>query len=186
MKKLLLIVDAQYDFLEGGSLPVNGSTEKMNKLVEHIEKNNYDIVVFTADWHPHSHCSFTDNGGQWPMHCVQHTHGASIFQPLLNSAFATSKEVKILTKGDITKKEEYSLMDNFHSSKSFLRLVNRNNIDQIDACGIAGDICLANTISGLIKCGLKDKLNVLTEFSPSLDDGTVLRNLVSENGLKSI
>ena len=61
MNKLLLIVDAQYDFMEGGSLSVNGATEKMNNLVEHITNENYDAIVFTADWHPTRHMSFVNN-----------------------------------------------------------------------------------------------------------------------------
>ena len=31
MGKMLLVIDAQYDFLDGGNLAVNGSMEKMNK-----------------------------------------------------------------------------------------------------------------------------------------------------------
>lgn len=184
MKKMLLVIDAQYDFING-SLAVNGAEEKMTKLSEHIENDNYDIIVFTADWHPNEHMSFVENGGQWPKHCVQHTHGAAIFQPLLAIADKKNILVRILTKGDVTLKEEYSLMDNYHSSKLFMRFT-EDNIEQIDVCGIAGDICVANTILGLIQHGLKDKLNVLTEFCPSLDDGTVLKQIVSENGLKSV
>ena len=33
MKKLLLIVDAQYDFLVGGNLPVEGAKDNIGKIV---------------------------------------------------------------------------------------------------------------------------------------------------------
>lgn len=185
MKKILLAVDCQYDFLEGGSLPVNGAIERMNNLAEFMKTNKYDVIVFTADWHPHEHMSFVENGGQWPKHCVQHTHGAAIYQPLLEVADKTNTLMRVLTKGDVTQKEEYSLMDNYHSSKQFLRIIGED-VEQIDVCGIAGDICVTNTILGLIEHGLKGKLCVLTDFCPSLDDGSILNGLIAENALKSL
>lgn len=187
MKKILLAIDCQYDFLEGGSLGVNGATEKMNKLVSHIENNEYDFIVFTVDWHPINHCSFVENGGVWPSHCVQHTHGAAIYQPLINSAIGKTKStIKILTKGDVPSKEEYSIMGNYHSSKQLIRLINDENIEQIDVVGIANEYCVKNTVEDLVKCNLKDKLNVLFDFIAAINDENVLKNYVSENGLKSV
>ncbi len=186
MKKLLLIVDAQYDFIEGGSLPVNGATEKMNGLVEHIANEKYDAIVFTADWHPTNHMSFVANGGMWPQHCVQHTHGAAIYQPLFDIANEKCGNVIVLEKGNISTKEEYSLMDNYFSSKEFLRFASNMKVDEVNVCGIAGDICVANTIKGLIGYGFKDNICVLKDFCPSIDDGTVLNTLIAENALKSV
>lgn len=185
MKKILLAIDCQYDFLEGGSLGVNGATEKMNNLAKHIENSEYDMVVFTADWHPSNHSSFVENGGQWPKHCVQHTHGASIYQPLLEIIDKKNIPYRVLTKGDVANKEEYSVMENYHSSMSFLRIA--ENVGQIDVVGIANEYCCLNTVRDLVeKCGLKDKLNVLFDFIAAINDENVLKNYVSENALKSV
>lgn len=185
MKKILLAIDCQMDFLEGGSLGVNGATSKMDALVEHINNSEYDMVVFTADWHPSNHISFVENGGIWPKHCVQHTHGASIYQPLLEITDKKNIPYRVLTKGDITNKEEYSVMDNYHSSMSFLRIA--ENIEQIDVCGIANEYCCLNTVKDLVeKHNLKAKLNVLFDFIAAIEDESVLMNYVAENGLKSI
>jgi nicotinamidase/pyrazinamidase len=83
---VLLIVDAQNDFIEGGALPVAGARDAMNRLAEYIKNSyqKYSLIAFTADWHPQSHCSFTKNKGQWPTHCVQFSNGAAIYQPLLD------------------------------------------------------------------------------------------------------
>ena len=186
MGKMLLVIDAQYDFLDGGNLAVNGSMEKMNKLVEHISNENYDIIVFTADWHPHDHMSFVKKGGMWPAHCVQHTHGAAIYQPLFDIAHEKCELTQILEKGNIRSKEEYSVMDNHLSSLILLRAIGLYQIQQIDVCGIAGDYCVKESIEGLLKHGLKDNICVLKDFCPSIDDGTVLNNFIAENGLKSI
>lgn len=185
--KMLLIVDPQYDFLEGGSLGVNGATEKMDKLTEHIEQNEYDIIVFTCDWHPINHSSFKTNGnGTWPVHCVQHTHGAAIYQPLFNAAINNCKNVRVLTKGDIPSTEEYSIMANYLSGKAFLRYVAANGIKEINVCGIANEFCVKNTVKDIVESGLKDKLNVMFDFIAAINDESVLKNYVAENALKSV
>ena len=89
MNKLLLIIDAQYDFLVGGNLPVEGAKENMDKLAAYIDGNEFTKVAFTLDWHPVTHSSFVENGGEWPVHCVHYTHGASIYQPVFDAVSKT-------------------------------------------------------------------------------------------------
>ena len=76
-KKILIVVDYQYDFFHPeGSLYVPGG----EKLQEKIEKiiPNFDGVIFTKDCHPANHCSFKEQGGLWPAHCVMDTVGCGI------------------------------------------------------------------------------------------------------------
>lgn len=186
MKKMLLVIDAQYDFING-SLAVNGAEEKMTKLSEHIEKDNYDIIVFTADWHPNEHMSFVENGGQWPKHCVQYTHGAAIFQPLLEMTDKKNTFMRVLTKGDVPLKEEYSLMDNYFSSKEFLRLVGVNNIEQIDVCGIMSSYCVLETIKGLVEnYNLNEKINVFLPYIAEIDKHEKLLDFCKNKNLHVI
>ena len=72
----LLIVDPQNDFITG-TLAVQGAKEKMLKLSDYIKdfKDEYDYVFVTLDTHPIEHCSFKENGGMWPSHCVFLTNG---------------------------------------------------------------------------------------------------------------
>ena len=61
MKKILVIVDAQYDFAhENGTLYVHGANESVKKIIEFIDKHNEEIekVIFTMDNHPETHISF--------------------------------------------------------------------------------------------------------------------------------
>ena len=51
----------------------------MNEL---IASGDFDFVVATRDWHPPDHASFVDQGGPWPPHCVQGTHGAELHPSL--------------------------------------------------------------------------------------------------------
>ena len=40
------------------------------------------IVAATRDWHPPDHESFSEQGGPWPVHCVQGTPGAAFHKSL--------------------------------------------------------------------------------------------------------
>ncbi|WP_269471422.1 cysteine hydrolase family protein [Candidatus Rickettsiella viridis] len=85
MKKALILVDLQNDFMPGGSLAVPQGNEVIpiaNALQAHFE-----CIVATQDWHPKNHGSFAVNhAGKsigdcielaglpqvlWPVHCVQ-------------------------------------------------------------------------------------------------------------------
>ena len=59
MKKLLLIVDPQIDFITG-TLPVAGAAEAMDALAKYVKEqgNEYTVKIVTADWHPYHHSSF--------------------------------------------------------------------------------------------------------------------------------
>jgi len=69
-KKALIIVDVQNDFCPGGALAVPAGDEVVPVINELIEKDDFDLIVATLDWYPENHCSFVENRGQWPKHCV--------------------------------------------------------------------------------------------------------------------
>lgn len=187
MGKMLLVVDPQNDFLEGGSLAVNGAKEKMDNLASYIKTSDYDVIVITCDWHPCNHSSFTEYGGTWPTHCIAFTKGALIYEPIMDAVLGKKVKYDVLRKGLDVNTEEYSIMDNTCSSKKLIEIISEDNVDEIDCCGICGDVCLKSSIHGMITKhpNLKPFICVLKDFSPSLDDGTILDNFISENSLKS-
>jgi nicotinamidase/pyrazinamidase len=107
MGKILIIVDPQYDFING-SLPVKGAVEAMDSFAKWLKdhKKEFSTIVITADWHPISHCSFEINNGIWPVHCLQHSHGAAIYQPILETL--NDVDYYVLEKGIDEDHEEYS------------------------------------------------------------------------------
>jgi nicotinamidase/pyrazinamidase len=83
--RALIVVDVQNDFIPGGALGVTGGDKivpVVNKYVEEFERLG-DLIVYTKDWHPANHCSFKENGGTWPIHCVQGSRGAEFHPDLL-------------------------------------------------------------------------------------------------------
>lgn len=193
MKKLLLIIDAQVDFLEGGKLAVKGAKGLMDDLARYIEKygTDYDNIVFTTDQHPIKHCSFKENGGEWPMHCVQYSEGAAIYEPLLQAAIEASKKkddlrISFIEKGRNPIKDEYSAFDekNRNNRVHIYNLIDLRGVKQVDICGIASEFCVLNSVKDLVGMGLGDKLNVMEEFIPAIGDGSELHTFVEENNLK--
>lgn len=183
--KMLLIIDAQYDFING-SLAVKNAEAKMTDLAEFINKSNdeYKCIVFTADNHPNNHCSFTDEGGQWPPHCRKHTKGAAIYEPIYNAVVNKKIKFDILTKGCLSKKEEYSIMDNNLSRYAILYMIKNNDIDSIDICGIANEYCVLQTVKDLNeKFNLGNKLNILMDYIAAIEDDNVLINYCKKNNL---
>lgn len=183
MKKVLLIVDPQNDFI-WGSLAVDGAQEAIKKLTLYLASDStYDKVVITADMHPDNHCSFIENGGQWPTHCVRHTEGCQINSQLRSVVdVAYSGRYLILDKGMSADHEEYSILSNEWSKERLLPIL--QEADEIHICGIAGDFCVLHTIMSLIILDFKNKILLLKDFTASTDNGLALDNLINEEELR--
>ncbi|MCI9608558.1 MAG: isochorismatase family protein [Muribaculaceae bacterium] len=170
MNRMLLIIDPQNDFING-SLPINGAEEAMNNLAGYISRNSgkYALKIVTADRHPFYHCSFTDCGGEWPRHCVHDTVGAAIWQPLFRPLYETSGAVRFLYKGESADRDEYSIFKNPEAARIIRGLVENEKIEQIDICGLAGDVCVRQSLLDGIELFGPDKFNLLTPYSPTIN-----------------
>ena len=74
----LILVDVQRDFMPGGSLAVNGADRVLapiNRCIALFSQLGLPIYA-SRDWHPKQHCSFREQGGPWPSHCVAGSEGA--------------------------------------------------------------------------------------------------------------
>lgn len=177
MKKVLLIIDPQYDFING-SLKVKDAVSKMYDLSSYIFKkgNEYDLIIVTQDWHPDNHISFQT----WPKHCVQSTHGAYIFKPLMDKI--NNYNHLILKKGSNFIVDEYSIMRNDIANNIIKSLIETNT--EIHVCGIAGDICVLNTVDDLLKNGYNN-IVLFKNFIASINDD-VLNNFIKDKKLSYI
>ena len=81
----LVVVDLQNDFADpAGSLSVGGGAEIVPLVNAEIERALAAgaAVVYTQDWHPAHTPHFAQDGGIWPVHCVQETWGAELHPDL--------------------------------------------------------------------------------------------------------
>lgn len=190
MKKVLIIVDPQNDFITG-SLSVPNAVHAMNRFGEVVAKENllqkYDGIFVTIDNHPYDHCSFVINGGIFPPHCVNHTFGAAICRDVEYALLNHQSKVKFYTKGEQSDKEEFSIFGTVYEGNRLLydASIADRTVDEIHVMGIAGDYCVHDTIVDLIKKGHGDKIVVLTNFIASLDGGEKLQKLIEQESLKT-
>lgn len=184
MKKILLIIDPQNDFISG-SLAVSGASQAINLLTDNLlsESETFDYVIITSDSHPYNHCSFIENGGLWPAHCVIGTSGWGLDTRLAAAvSLLYTDKCKIVDKGINPEIEEYSVLSNSNNEGGLLPIL--KEASEIHICGIAGDFCVAETIKDLIRLGLSDRLIVRKDYIASTDSGDILNEIISESGIK--
>ena len=194
MKKILIVVDMQNDFcLESGSLYVKGATPALWNIEELMYKEHFDRVWFTVDWHAFFHPSFKENGGEWPVHCVQYSQGAAINDLLLTACRNNNLRYDVIEKGlfkeeygafpdlkrDLNRKSHYTYsLDDIYDSRADIYISNES---EIVICGVAGDYCVLNTIKNLQP--IWDRLSVYLPGIASIDGGTTLQKFIKENKL---
>ena len=177
-KRLLLIVDPQIDFING-TLPVPDAESAINALAEYVSQHGdeYTLIAVTCDRHPLRHSSFSDFGGEWPAHCVESSVGAAVWPPLMKVLQGNSKIVRFLYKGEDTDKDEYSIFQSSRGAKEMDDIIKGQDITDIDICGLAGDVCVTNTLQDAIRLYPNVEFHILTQFTASLDGGTLLASL---------
>lgn len=194
MKKVLLLVDCQNDFITG-SLAVKDAKDAMDNLVKHIEKSDkvYDAIIITKDKHPANHCSFQINGGEWPEHCVENTVGQQLYAPLLNalSKVKTAHEPFYIEKGVTANKDYYSAFhyDLIHNRKDIIDYFYNSTCVEIVVAGLAGDYCVIETIKDIQQYYSHFNVSILDRCIASVEDGMgnkKLRNFMVHNYPKQI
>lgn len=153
----LIIVDVQNDFVEGGALGVNGGLAIIPGIVKLMQElGDNALVITTQDWHPANHSQFKDNGGIWPVHCVEGSHGAMLVKEL---AAALPKDTVRITKGFDADKDGYSgfegetFIDGF-GGLTLEQALKELGVDKVYVCGIATDYCVKATAMDAKKLGL--------------------------------
>lgn len=141
---VLLVIDMQNDFCEGGSLAVKGADEIV-PLINQLSKQ-FKHVVLTQDWHPIGHCSFE----LWPEHCIQGTKGAD-FHPNLSIPHAEL----IIRKGTRIDLDSYSAFyENDEITPTGLRsYLKEKGITRVFIVGLAFDYCVRFTAMDSMMCG---------------------------------
>jgi len=161
---VLLVVDAQNDFMPGGSLAIPDG----DKIIPVINSllNKFDLVIFTQDWHPEDMTAFASNhkgknpldkyktkkGEEdilWPDHCINNSFGAKIHKDIkissINGDFYFFK--KGLTKDD----HPYSGF----GAEGLELFLNERGIKNVYVCGLATDYCSGDTALDAAFLGFK-------------------------------
>ena len=142
----LIVVDVQNDFLPGGALAVNDADAVIPVLNEWIRIfTSKTLPIFaTRDWHPAGHCSFVENRGQWPKHCVAESPGARFAEGL-----ELRDDVTIVHKGTDNEKEAYSGFE----GTALAEQLHAIGVKRIFVGGLATDYCVLNTVNDALANG---------------------------------
>lgn len=155
-KTAYVVVDAQYDFLEGGSLGVDGGTAAVKRLAQHLENTSYDLVVTTQDWHidPGTHWSpEPDYVDTWPVHCAAGTQGAALHEDVqaVVDKLSDTTYTRVL-KGQYS--ASYSGFDGATEDQQKLsELLKSKGVSVVHVGGIATDYCVRATVLDALKAG---------------------------------
>ena len=160
----LVVVDVQRDFLPGGSLAVEAGDEVVPVLNEYQRRFlSRGLPIFaTRDWHPTDHCSFVEQGGRWPPHCVAGTRGAEFAAGLLLPAAAV-----VISKATLPKQEAYSAF----AGGDLARRLRRAGVERLFVGGLATDYCVLETVRDGLAEGFAVVLLVDAVRAVSVDDG---------------
>ena len=155
-RDVLLVIDVQNDFCDGGALPVPGGQEVVPVI--HRIAPAFSHVILTQDWHPQDHHSFASNhpghtpfdtketahGEQvlWPDHCVQGSLGAAFHPHLL-----LDNTELILRKGFRKTIDSYSAFtENDRLTRTGLTgYLRERGLGRIFLTGLAYDFCVRHS-----------------------------------------
>lgn len=174
----LLAIDVQYDFFDEGEVRLDGKVHRYEKgslavpkayeilspicQLNDLRKKNV-MLIASQDWHPLNHYSFAANLGispfsstrlgglpqtAWPIHCVQHSHGAAFVHGMPTPDL-------VVQKGQTRTIDSYSAFlenDQIHPTKLQEHL-KANNIKTLFVFGLAYDFCVGWSAKDALKAG---------------------------------
>ena len=135
----LIVVDVQNDFLPGGALAVprgDEVIEPVNRLLRRLARLHLPIFA-TRDWHPPTHCSFREQGGPWPPHCIAGTHGAEF--PV---ALKLPADAQVISKATRPEADTYSDFD----GTDLAQRLHDAGCRRVFVAGVATEYCVRATV----------------------------------------
>ena len=136
MKKILVVVDMQNDFITGAL----GNAEcqaTVQKVVDVIKNNKYDNIFLTRDTH-HDNYMETQEGKNLPVpHCIENTAGWEIVDAVSEAvAVCRDADVKIINKPTFGSVELGAILRAIYDKEDAI----------IDFCGVCTGICVISNV----------------------------------------
>ena len=156
MRKLLIVVDFQNDFVDG-SLGFEKAKELdsiiYNKIVKY-KKNNYD-VIYTFDTHYEEYLD-TLEGQKLPVkHCILGTSGHDLYGTV-SSLY--------------NKEEDVTFLKETFPSLELANYLKEHPYDEIELCGLVSNICVLTNVV-MVKAALPNaKIIVDRSATASFDE----------------
>lgn len=197
---VLLIVDLQYDFING-SLAVPGASDTINLIAKLQSDFGADRVFYTEDKHPRDSITFAEIAGVapfaewkytyseddtkhtvtrtgWPVHCVDGTPGQEIVIDVLDESHVLSKGLEAETecysgcKDD--KGKEQTFQKGQFAGKTLASVLQGKTVI---GCGLAEEYCVGNTLLDLMEEGVQVVFssNLTAAVNPDSENTIMMR-----------
>ena len=163
--KVLMVIDMQKDFIDKIELPsyygnkgldigkgkqigafaVQDGKTCVEQIITYLNKHrdDFDKIIFTRDLHDPRHCSFSNEGGVFPNHCVIGTEGSK-FDPDVQAWIDknNSNKVEVLFKGMHPNQDSFGAIEYGDEHRKKRQLGNKccgssmmtNDLDQGSSC----------------------------------------------------
>ena len=142
----LIVVDVQNDFCGGGALAVPQAEAVVTPINRIMGK--FEHIVFSRDWHPEDHCSFSHRpefrDGSWPPHCIQDTPGAEFRGDL-----RVPLDAYFIEKGTDPNVEQYSAF----AVPGLAEWLRRRDVRQVYLAGLTMEYCVYHSSLDALKAG---------------------------------
>jgi len=177
MTKVLIVVDVQNDFCEGGSLAVAGGRDVAAALARYVGEgaDGARFTVATRDYHvdPGSHFAAPpadpDFVHSWPVHCVVGTGGADLHPALAGVEF----------DAEFRKGAHEAAYSGFQGATvdgvSLADWLSTREVTAVDVVGIATDYCVRATALDAAAAGFETR--VLLDFTAAVSPETLAGTL---------
>ena len=128
MKRILVVIDMQNDFITG-ALPADGGIEIVPHIVKKIKNGGYNKVLYTRDFHRKGTYHETLEGDLIPGHCFNGTEGVE----LVDEIYATRTDIGVEVYKETFGSFDLPDMINYYSDEEDV---------EIELCGVCTDICV--------------------------------------------
>ena len=143
MKKILIVVDMQNDFIDG-SLGTKEAESIVNHVVEEIHKD-YSLAIATRDTHPENYLE-TNEGKHLPVkHCIKNSEGWQIRSEVFEAIEA--KEYLVIDKPTFGSEKLVEILKKINEEEE---------IETITLVGLCTDICVVSNAL-LVKAAFPEK-----------------------------
>lgn len=152
--KLLIVVDAQNDFIDG-ALGSKEAQEAVPKIVERIKNSEKEIILFTKDTHRLNYLN-TFEGKNLPVeHCIKDTEGWRINRNIrhawkdnIHTIYLNSNAYEGLEINNTIHKPTFGSMALLNVINELKKetIGSKDYIDTIEFCGFCTDICVISNV----------------------------------------
>ena len=150
MKKTLIVIDMQNDFIDGalGTKEAQAIVPNVKKKIEEYEARG-DEIIFTRDTHFEDYLE-SNEGKHLPVeHCIKGTHGWQIHNEVAPNVVLNSSSAIIVDKYSFGKLDLFEACDEYP--------------DEIELVGLCTDICVVS--NALILKATVPEINITVDAS---------------------